>query len=277
MLSDTFKARRARVLRTNSDQSVVQSRTQPRRWDDVPTPDNASLVGISVFLPCYNEEDNIERVVAALDSALDTFAQRYEIVIVDDGSRDTTGALAERMAAGNRHVKVVHHAINRGYGAAVVSGMRACSLPWVALCDGDGQFDPFDIARLSALTPEYDVVVGNRVRRADPVIRRVNGKAWTYLMRLLLGISISDVDCGLKLFRRSLLQGLDLQARGAMISAELMARLGARGAKICEVEVRHLPRLAGEQTGANPKVVVRAFAELARLFWRLRCAPEAHT
>jgi glycosyltransferase involved in cell wall biosynthesis len=228
------------------------------------------LPGVSVFLPCHNEEGNIERVVTALAAELPGIAERYEIVVVDDGSRDRTGEIADRLAASDPHLKVVHHHVNRGYGAAVTSGIRACTEPWIVLCDGDGQFEASDIARLAAKVPQYDVVVGRRTRRADPLMRRVNGKAWTLLMRLLLGIRISDIDCGLKLFRRDLLEGIDLQARGAMISAELMAQMAGREARVCEVDVRHLPRVAGEQSGASFKVIARAFRELFLLYRRLR-------
>jgi glycosyltransferase involved in cell wall biosynthesis len=230
------------------------------------------LSGVSVFLPCHNEEGNIERVVEELETELPRIAGRHEIVVVDDGSRDRTGEIADRIAAAIPRLKVVHHPGNRGYGAAVISGIRACNEPWIVLCDGDGQFEASDLARLAAKVPEYNVVVGHRTHRADPLMRRVNGKAWTVLMRLLLGIRISDVDCGLKLFRRDLLEGIDLQAKGAMISAELMAQLAARGAKICEVDVRHLPRVAGEQSGASLKVIARAFRELFLLYGRLRRA-----
>jgi len=230
----------------------------------------ARLSGVSVFLPCHNEEGNIERVVAELEAELPRIAGHHEIIVVDDGSRDRTGEIADRMAAANPRLKVVHHPVNRGYGVAVISGIRACNEPWIVLCDGDGQFETSDLARLAAKVPEFDVVVGHRTHRADPLMRRVNGKAWTVLMRLLLGIRISDVDCGLKLFRRDLVEGIDLQAKGAMISAELMAQLAARGAKICEVDVRHLPRVAGEQSGASLKVIARAFRELFLLYGRLR-------
>lgn len=233
---------------------------------------SASLSGISVFLPCHNEEGNVERVVAALESELPRIAVRHEIIVVDDGSGDRTGEIADRLAAGNPHVRVIHHPVNRGYGAAVISGIRACSQPWVVLFDGDGQFEPADIGRLAARVPECDVVAGRRAHRADPLMRRINGKAWTLLMRLLLGIRLHDIDCGLKLFRRDLLEGMDLQAGGAMISAELMAKLTGHGARICEVDVRHLPRLAGEQSGASLKVIARAFKELLLLHGRLRRA-----
>ncbi len=232
----------------------------------------ARLPGVSVFLPCHNEEGNVERVAAALETELPRIAERHEIIVVDDGSRDRTGEIADRLAAANPRLKAVHHPVNRGYGAAVISGIRACTEPWVVLCDGDGQFEASDIARLAARVPEYDVVVGHRTHRADPLMRRINGKAWTVLMRLLLGIRISDIDCGLKLFRRDLLEGIDLQAKGAMISPELMALLAGRGARICEVDVRHLPRVAGEQSGASLKVIARAFRELFLLSGRLRRA-----
>jgi glycosyltransferase involved in cell wall biosynthesis len=232
----------------------------------------AQLSGISVFLPCHNEEGNIERVVAALEFELPRIAQRHEIIVVDDGSRDRTGEIADHLVAANPRLKVVHHPLNRGYGAAVISGIRACSQQWTVLCDGDGQFEASDIARLTAKVPEYDVVVGRRMNRADPLMRRVNGKAWTVLMRILLGIRLGDIDCGLKLFRRDLLEGIDLQAKGAMISAELMAQLAGRGARICEVDVHHLPRLTGEQSGASLKVIARAFRELFLLYGRLRQA-----
>lgn len=230
----------------------------------------ARLSGVSVFLPCHNEEGNIERVTAALEAELPRIADQYEIIVVNDGSSDRTGAIADALAAANSRLKVVHHQVNRGYGAAVISGIRACTQPWVVLCDGDGQFETADIGRLAARVPDCDAVVGHRVNRADPVMRRINGHAWTILMRLLLGIRLSDIDCGLKLFRRDLLEGIELQARGAMISAELMANLAGRGARICEVDVHHLPRTSGEQSGASLKVIARAFRELFLLYGRLR-------
>ncbi len=230
----------------------------------------ARIPGISVFLPSHNEEGNVERVVRSYLAELPRVADDFEVIVVDDGSRDRTGEIAERLAAEDTHVKVVRHPVNKGYGGAVISGIRAATKPYVLLCDGDGQFDPSDLERLTKYVPEYDVVAGHRVRRADPLIRRINGKAWTVLVRLLLGITISDIDCGFKLFKREKLEGMDLRAHGAMISTELMARLAGRNAKVKEVDVKHLPRLTGEQSGANLKVVARAFKELITLYRELR-------
>ncbi len=237
-----------------------------------PEPSQRRLPGLSVFLPCHNEEENVTRVVDNFRSQLDRFALQHEIIIVNDGSRDRTGQLADALAASVPGIKVVHHPVNRGYGGAVISGIRAATLPYVLLCDGDGQFDAGELDHLVPMVPQYDVVVGRRVRRADRLIRRLNGKAWTALVRMLFKIRITDIDCGFKLFKREFIRDLDLRARGAMISTELMVKVAARGARIAEVEVGHLPRLAGEQSGASPKVIIRAFMELFRLYGDLRAS-----
>jgi glycosyltransferase involved in cell wall biosynthesis len=230
------------------------------------------LPGLTVFLPSHNEEGNIQRVVSRFCAEAQVVADDYEVVIIDDGSRDRTGAIADGMSEADPHIKVIHHEVNRGYGGAVISGIRAATQPYVVLCDGDGQFDPAELQRLTAQLRDYDVVVGRRVRRADHLMRRINGRAWTLLVRLLLGVRLTDIDCGFKLFRRQFLENLELRAHGAMITTELMVRLAARGARICEVDVSHLPRFAGEQSGNSLKVVLRAFKELFLLYRDLKTA-----
>jgi glycosyltransferase involved in cell wall biosynthesis len=234
------------------------------------------LSGLTVFLPAHNEEGNIERVVKGFVQELPSVADRYEVVIVNDGSSDRTGEIAERLSASLPGVKVIHHPTNRGYGAAVITGIRAASEPYVLLCDGDGQFDPNEVRLLTARIHDHDVVVGRRKQRADHFIRRLNGKSWTLLMRLLFRIQISDIDCGFKLFRRELLDGMELHAAGAMVTTELVARLANRGARICEVDVKHLPRLTGEQSGNSPKVILRAFRELFLLYADLKQASSSN-
>jgi glycosyltransferase involved in cell wall biosynthesis len=135
------------------------------------------LAGLSIFLPAHNEEGNIERVVEGFKALLPRLTDDYEVIVVDDGSSDHTGQIADRMASADRRVRVVHHPFNQGYGAAVASGIAAASKPYVLLCDGDGQFDPADLALLTARIKDFDVVVGNRVHRADNFMRRLNGKA----------------------------------------------------------------------------------------------------
>ena len=237
-----------------------------------PAAQRVRLSGLSVFLPAHNEEGNIGRVVGGFSAELPAVADSYEIIVVDDGSRDRTGEIADRMAAADAHVRVVHHPVNLGYGGAVISGIKAATKPYVLLCDGDGQFDPADIRQFAERIKDYDVVVGWRTRRADHLMRRINGKVWTVFMRTLFGLNVTDIDCGFKLFRREAVEGIELHSHGAMITTELLANLAGRGARICEVEVTHLPRLTGEQSGNSPWVILRAFRELFALYRELKAA-----
>lgn len=230
------------------------------------------LAGLTVFLPSHNEEANVERVVAGFLAELPRVAENYEVVVVDDGSRDRTGEIADRLAAENPHVLVVHHPRNLGYGGAVNSGLHSGTQPFLLLADGDGQFDPSEMSKLTSRIDDCDVVIGRRAQRADNLMRRINGKAWTGLARLLFGLQITDMDCGFKLFRREAVAGIVLQSNSAMITTELMARLAGRNARICEVDVTHLPRVAGEQTGNSPLVVLHAFRDMFALYRDLKAA-----
>jgi glycosyltransferase involved in cell wall biosynthesis len=192
-------------------------------------------------------------------------AQAYEVIVVDDGSHDATNAVATRLAAGDPHVRVVVHPRNRGYGAALRTGIAAAVQPWVLLTDADLQFDLVDLAAFVPLTADHDLIAGYRRQRNDPRRRRLAAAAWNRLVSRVLGLHVRDVDCAFKLVRRELLEEFELTSSGAAISAELLARSRAQGARICERGVRHLPRNAGRQSGLRPGVVVRASAELLRL------------
>ena len=236
-----------------------------------PTGASAAVVpALTYFFPAHNEAENIEALVAEALTALPALAERFEIIAVDDGSRDGTGALADRLAAEHPDVvRVVHHEVNQGYGAALRSGFRASRYPLVGFTDGDRQFRVADLRllldRLDA--PDApDVVVGYRLKRADATVRLVYARAYRWCLRLFFGLDVRDVDCACKLFRRPALDGVRLESRGAFLSAELLIKLRARGARLAQVGVPHHPRVAGQASGANPRVVLRA----VRDFWRLR-------
>lgn len=233
------------------------------------------LASLSAFFPARDEEGNVLAVADALLAVLPTVAERWEIVVVDDGSRDATGALADGLARRDARIRAVHHREHRGYGGAVRTGLAECAHDFVLLIDGDGQFDPAELRRLIPELEHADAVVGYRVRRADPLVRRVAGVAWNVLVRLVLGLRLRDVNCAFKLLRRSALADVDLTADGAGISAELLATLVARGRRIVEVPVGHYPRRRGRASGGSPRVVVRAWPELVRIRRRLRAAHRA--
>jgi glycosyltransferase involved in cell wall biosynthesis len=224
---------------------------------------------LSFFFPAHNEAANIEALVLEALEALPGLADEFEIICVDDGSRDDTPQIADRLAAEYEHVRAVHHPVNCGYGAAVRSGLAAAQHPLVFFTDGDRQFRIADLATLLdrlAGADNPDVVVGYRLRRADPVVRLLYARAYRLALRIFYGIKVRDPDCAFKLFRRTALGDIRLESGGAFMSAELLIKLRARGRRIVEAGVPHYPRTAGSPSGANPKVVLRA----VRDFWRLR-------
>jgi glycosyltransferase involved in cell wall biosynthesis len=227
-------------------------------------------VSVSVFFPCYNEQDNIRRVVQQATEVLKGIGADYEIIIVNDGSADRTGKVADEIARADGRVKVVHHPRNRGYGAALQSGFRTATKEYVFFTDGDGQFDIGEMPAMLPLMERYDIVCGYRLNRRDPIVRKINGWLWTKLVCLLFGMKIRDIDCAFKLFRREVFDHIKMESRGALISAEVLARATRAGCKITEMGVHHYPRTAGKQTGAKLKVILRAFKELFALYNRIR-------
>jgi len=238
--------------------------------EKVPPMPPERLRSLSAFFPVRDEEDNVVPMAEAVLAVLPEVAAAWELVIVDDGSRDATGARADELARTHPGVRVVRHAVNRGYGGAIRSGLAAARHEWIFYTDGDRQFDPRQITRLIAELPRADVVVGWRARRADHVVRQLNTFAWNLLIRVLFGLRVRDVDCAFKLLPRSALDGITLEAEGAMISTELLAHLRQRGQRIVEVPVDHFPRRSGTPSGGDPRVIVRAFGELRRLYPRIR-------
>jgi len=225
---------------------------------------------LSYFFPAHNEEANVRELVAEALEALPALAEVFEIIVVNDGSRDATGAIADELAAANPGVvRAVHHPTNLGYGAALLSGFRAAGHELVAFTDGDRQFRVADLGRLTARLGEADradVVVGYRIKRADPLIRTIYARLYRFANRVWFGLKVRDVDCACKLFRRDALAGIAVESGGAFFSAELLIKLGAAGRTIAEVGVPHHPRTAGSPTGAKPSVIFRA----VRDFWSLR-------
>lgn len=226
----------------------------------------------SLCLPAYNEADNIVDTLDAACAILPEFVAEYEIVVVDDGSTDRTADLLREYHENEPRVRMLTHQKNRGYGAAVTSGLRAARGDLVAFMDSDGQFTLLDLPRLLVQLKENDVVIGYRCPRADPWPRRLNAWGWNRLVQALLGVRVRDLDCAFKIFRRPVIDALSLTAGGAGINAEIMAQCVRSGLKIAETPVLHYPRHHGASTGANPRVILKAFGELPRL--RKYCRPE---
>jgi len=225
---------------------------------------------ISVFFPAYNEEENIPWLVSNACNFLDTVADKYEVIVVNDGSRDGTGEVAEKIAAENSHVRVIHHTVNRGYGAAVRSGLKGAIYDLIFFTDGDGQFDITELTEFLNLIDKCDVVAGYRIKRKDPFYRLMNAWAYGTMINLMFGLNIRDIDCAFKLFKKSVIDEIDIEATGALASAELLIKIKRKGYKIIQKGVNHYPRKAGVQTGAQLWVIFRMFRELWKLHRKLK-------
>jgi glycosyltransferase involved in cell wall biosynthesis len=225
---------------------------------------------LSVFFPCYNEEGNIERVVKSAIDVLTPLKIDYEVIIVNDGSKDKTAQIADRLAAENKNVRAVHHSVNRGYGAALQSGFKAATKECVFYTDGDGQFNIKELPLLFKYVPDYDIVTGFRIKRQDNLVRKINAFCWTTMVNLLFGMKIKDMDCAFKLYKRKIFDNIKMESVGALINTEIFARAKNKGYKIFQIGVHHYPRTAGVQTGAKLSVVLRAFKELFALYKKIK-------
>jgi glycosyltransferase involved in cell wall biosynthesis len=230
---------------------------------------------LSVFFPCYNEEGNVERVVRRAVEVLNGMLSDWEIIIVNDGSADATGPIADRLAAEDSRVRAVHHERNGGYGRALRTGFEAARKPYVFYTDGDGQFDIAELTLLLDRLDEADIVSGVRVRRQEGLLRRMNSAAWAWLVKRMLCFRCKDVDSGFKLYKREIFDRIELKSTGALIDAEILSRATRLGYRIADVPVSHLPREAGQSTGANLRVILRAFKELRALRRDICSSPTA--
>lgn len=231
--------------------------------------------GMTVFFPCYNEEANVERVTRSAVQACERLFDDYEVLIVNDGSRDRTGEIAERLARENPRVRVVHNSPNRGYGGALARGFREASKPLIFYTDGDGQFDFEEIERVLPLLETHDIVSCYRLDRRDPWRRKMNAALWGVLVNALLRIGLRDVDCAFKIYPKAFIDRIELRSTGALIDTEMLAKAQRLGYAIGQMGVHHYPRTAGTQTGAKLSVILRALRELLGLYGHIRTTGRA--
>jgi len=234
-----------------------------------PQSDSTPPVSITVFFPCYNEQDNVAKVARQAVEVLEDLRADYEVIIVNDGSADHTGRIADEIAATNERVRVIHHPRNLGYGAALQSGFRAATRELVFYTDGDAQFDLNEMPALLPLMQEYDIVSGYRMNRQDTLFRRLGGWLWTRTNDFLFSLRLHDIDCAFKLYKRAIFDHIKMESQGALIDTEILARAARKGYRITEKGVHHYPRTAGKPTGGSLRVVLRAFKEVIKLRGRI--------
>jgi glycosyltransferase involved in cell wall biosynthesis len=224
---------------------------------------------LTFFFPAYNEEENVERTVRLALDVVGSLVPSIEVLVIDDGSSDRTGALADALAAADSRVRV-HHQPNRGYGGALRAGFANARGELVAFSDGDLQFDLAELGLLlgrldDPARPPVDAVIGWRIKRRDPIHRIVIAKTYNAIVSVAFGLRVRDIDCAMKLFRREVFDGLRLTAESPFLSAELLIKLRARGVRMAQLGVHHFPRAAGTNTGASFRKILRTFRDIGRL------------
>jgi len=232
---------------------------------DVELVEDMKKYPLTIFFPCYNEEQNVERVTCEALAAASQVSDDYEIIIINDGSNDRTADVAEKLAEKHPQVRAIHHEVNKGYGAALQTGFKNASKELVFYTDGDGQFKIEEIKVLLPHIEKFDIVSGYRISRRDPLHRKINAFMWGTMVNMLFKLNISDVDSAFKLYRRKIFDDITLTSQGALIDTEILAKAKSKGYTITEVGVNHYPRTAGSQTGAKLSVIIKAFKELYEL------------
>jgi glycosyltransferase involved in cell wall biosynthesis len=222
----------------------------------------ANRHSISVVLPAYNEERNISETLLTVLSALSQWQRDFEILVVNDGSVDHTGAIVAELASQHSQIHLINHTTNKGYGAALVSGFEAATKELIFFMDSDGQFDIEDLDEFFPYIDDYDAVIGYRIDRQDSWMRKLNAWGWKCLLGWISHIHVRDVDCAFKLIHTEFLHEHPLETRGAMINAEFFYRLRQAGCRYREIGVQHYPRRGGRATGAKLSVILCALREL---------------
>jgi len=228
---------------------------------------------ISVFFPCYNEEANVKNTVDKAVPILNKLADKWEILLINDGSRDNTLKIIEKLASENKNIRVVNHSVNRGYGAALKSGFYNSKYELICFTDSDGQFDFSEVSKLYTKmeSTKADLVIGYYLDRKVPIYRIWGSKVWQLAVFLLFGLRVRDIDCGFKLIRKKVIDTMPkLEAeRGPFITSEFLIHAKKAGFKIVEIGVHHYERAGGDATGAKLNVILSGLKDLVRLWFKI--------
>lgn len=220
------------------------------------------LISLSIFFPAYNEEGNIATTIIDARSAALAVSKKYEIIVVNDGSTDRTAEVVLELQKHDQNIKLISHKKNLGYGAAVKTGLKACKNDWIFFTDSDGQFKYNELQKFVNETMRADLIIGYRRKRMDPFHRvfvaQVLLKLWNFA---LFGLTVRDVDCAYKLFKKDVRDAVKLETESAITVTEFIVKAKSLGFKIIQLPVHHYARKFGEQTGGNWRVIVKAARE----------------
>lgn len=228
------------------------------------------LKNLSIFFPTYNEEQNIQSQLKHALEVIPTLTKQFELIVVDDGSTDKTADIVKKMMKQHPQIRLVSHPNNRGYGAALKSGFMSAQYSWIFFTDADLQFNLNELHEFIPFTAQYQAILGYRRSRAEGKGRAFNAKLFKLFIDLLFRVHVKDIDCAFKLFDARLIRSIELESNGAFISAELLYKLKKQGTIFKQIPVTHHPRLRGNPTGANIKVIIKAGLEAIKLYLKIK-------
>jgi glycosyltransferase involved in cell wall biosynthesis len=227
--------------------------------------------GISAFFPAYNDGGTIASMVLSAVLVLEKLTDDYEVIVVNDGSRDYTGEMLDELERRYDRVRVIHHEKNRGYGGALRTGFSQARKEFVFYTDGDAQYDVRDLPALwQAMDDSTDMVQGYKIGRSDPLHRVIIGRLYHFMTNKAFGIHLKDVDCDFRLIRRSVFDKVQLESDSGVICVEMMTKIRQAGFRIHEVPVHHYHRAYGKSQFFNFRRIARVGADLLKLWWKLR-------
>ncbi|MGI8918041.1 MAG: glycosyltransferase family 2 protein [Pyrinomonadaceae bacterium] len=229
-----------------------------------------SICGISIFFPAFNDERTIGGLVSQALNLLPTFTDDYEVLVVNDGSTDSTQEVLEELAGRSEHLKLVRHERNLGYGVALRSGFNHATKELIFYTDGDGQYDVREMVNmLPLMTKDCDVVNGYKISRSDPAHRKIAGAIYNRFARLFFRLPIRDVDCDFRLIKRSAMRCIELTSSDGAVCVELIYKLRRSGSAFAEMPVHHYPRAHGRSQFFTPLRLARTVRDFSVLWLRL--------
>ncbi|MBL7190866.1 glycosyltransferase family 2 protein [bacterium] len=226
--------------------------------------------GISVFLPAYNEEGNIERAVKSSVEMLKSITDNYEVLVVNDASTDRTRRIVEELIKQNSHIRIYNHEKNTRLGGAMRSGFYLTTKDYIFYCDADNPVDMWDVKRALPLMAEYDLIAGFRFNRDERFIRKIYSKVYNTIVRNLFNVRARDINFSFKLVKRTVLDEIELRCRGGFLDGELIIEALRRGFNVAQVGVRYIPRTAGVSTMASPAVIIEIMKEMWAFYRRIQ-------
>ena len=229
-----------------------------------------AIASVSAVFPCYNDENTIGGLVDDVYAALSPLVPAVEVIVVNDGSADGSGAVLDTLALDRPWLRVVHHETNGGYGKALLSGFGAAQHDWIFYTDGDAQYDPVEMKLLwDRMTDDVDWVNGWKISRSDPLHRIIIGKIYHHTVKRLFGLKVRDVDCDFRLMRRSIFDVVHLEKNSGVICLEMMKKFQDAGFRVAELPVHHYHRAHGRSQFFNFPRIFRTAIDVAKLWWAL--------